>query len=150
MVRVMDANINTLLDRLDGVKHSGAGKWLAKCPAHDDRQASFGIKLTEDGRILLNCFAGCDKESILGSIGLTFSDLFPPRPKDLDYSRPGPKPPKFSAYELLKIAVFESTLITLAIRQLMTTGMISSNDLNRVNVALATLDEMSAEVNYGR
>jgi hypothetical protein len=146
----MNATINTLLDRLDGVKQTGAGKWLAKCPAHDDRHASFGIKLLDDGRILLNCFSGCDKESILGAIGLTFSDLFPPKPKDFNYSRSAPKPPKFSAYEMLKIAVFESTLITLAIRQLTTTGKISPDDLARVNTAIATLDEIGAEVNYGR
>jgi hypothetical protein len=143
-------NIETLLTRLDGVKQTGNNKWLAKCPAHDDRNASFGIKQIDDGRILLNCFAGCDKELILGAIGLTFSDLFPPKPKDFDYSKPKSKPPKFSAYELVKIAVFESTVISLAITQLMTIGTISPNDLNRVNTALITLDAIRSEVNYGR
>jgi len=76
--------------------------------------------------------------------------LFPPKPKDFDYSSLALRPPKFSAYEMLKIAVFESTLITLAIRQLTTTGKISPNDLNRVNTAIATLDEIRSEVNYGR
>jgi hypothetical protein len=146
----MDATINALLDRLDGVKQTGAGKWLAKCPAHDDRHASFGIKLLDDGRILLNCFSGCDKESILGAIGLTFSDLFPPKPERFDYARSKSRPPKFSAHEIVKLAAFESTLIVLAIGQLMTTGKISPADLVRVNTAIDTLNEIEKEVNYGR
>ena len=146
----MGAHINTLLNKLEGVKSTGNGKWLAKCPAHDDRNASFGIKLTDEGNILLNCFAGCDKESILGSIGLTFSDLFPPRPERFDYARPKSRPPKFSAHEIVKLAVFESTLIVLAMRQLMTSGKISPADLRRVNTAIDTLGEIEKEVNYGR
>lgn len=143
-------DINNLLNRLDGVKSTGNGKWLAKCPAHEDRNASFGIKLTDEGSILLNCFAGCDKETILGSLGLTFSDLFPPKPERFDYTRSKPRPPKFSAHEIVKLAVFESTLIVLAIGQLMTTGKISPTDLVRVNTAIDTLSEIEKEVNYGR
>ncbi|MGZ8235348.1 CHC2 zinc finger domain-containing protein [Methylobacter tundripaludum] len=143
-------DINKLLDRLDGVKRTGNNKWMAKCPAHDDKHASFGVKITEDGRILLNCFAGCDKESILVSVGLEFSDLYPPKPESFNYGKPASKPPKFSAHEVVKIAVFESTLIVLAIGQLMTTGKINAKDLDRVNTAITTLDAIRAEVNYGR
>ncbi len=146
----MDAYINTLLNKLEGVKSTGSGKWLARCPAHDDRNASFGIKLTDEGSILLNCFAGCDKELILGSVGLTFSDLFPPRPERFDYARPRSRPPKFSSHEIVKLAVFESSIIALAIRQLITTGKISPADLGRVNTAIDTLDEIEKEVSYGR
>jgi hypothetical protein len=143
-------NVNNLLNRLDGVKQTGQGKWLAKCPAHEDRSASFGIKLLDDGRILLNCFAGCDKESILGSLGLTFSDLFPPKPERFSYIKSKSRPPKFSSHEIVKLAVFESTLIVLAIGQLMTTGKISPADLVRVNTAIDTLNEIEKEVNYVR
>ncbi len=30
----------TLIDRLSGVKRTGPGRWLARCPAHDDSRAS--------------------------------------------------------------------------------------------------------------
>ena len=33
-------SIETLLDRLDGVRESGPGKYLSRCPAHDDRSPS--------------------------------------------------------------------------------------------------------------
>ena len=64
-----------LVDRLSA-KRNGAG-WIAKCPAHDDRQPSLSINEGADGRVLLKCFAGCTTENIVAAIGLTMRDLFP-------------------------------------------------------------------------
>ena len=72
-------SIDALLDRLDGVKETGPGKYLSRCPSHDDRSPSLAIKDGDDGRILLHCFAGCETESVLSAIGLTFSDVMPER-----------------------------------------------------------------------
>ena len=69
-------SIDTLISRLDGVKETGNGKYLACCPAHDDRSPSLAIT-DDEGRVLLHCFAGCDPESVLDAIGLKFSDLYP-------------------------------------------------------------------------
>ncbi|MSQ55589.1 MAG: DNA primase, partial [Betaproteobacteria bacterium] len=30
----------TLLDRLDGVRATGPGRWIAQCPAHPDKRPS--------------------------------------------------------------------------------------------------------------
>ena len=49
---------------------------LARCPAHDDKQASLSISIGEDGRILLKCFAGCDTEHVIKALGLEWNDLF--------------------------------------------------------------------------
>ena len=68
--------IDTLISRLDGVKETGPGKFVARCPAHDDRSPSLAIKEADDGRILLHCFAGCETEDVLTAIGLTFCDLY--------------------------------------------------------------------------
>ncbi len=68
--------IDNILNRLDRVKETGRGKYLACCPAHEDRSPSLSIG-EDDGRVLLHCFAGCDPESVLDAIGLTFSDLYP-------------------------------------------------------------------------
>ena len=35
-------NADTLLSRLDKVKLTGPDKWVARCPAHDDRGPSLG------------------------------------------------------------------------------------------------------------
>ncbi len=66
--------INDLLPLLRNVK-GGSGQYSACCPAHEDGHASLSIS-ENDGKILLNCHAGCSVEEITGALGLTPSDLF--------------------------------------------------------------------------
>lgn len=66
-----------LLSRLSGVRSTGRDRWIAKCPAHDDRSPSMTVRQLPDGRTLMHCFAGCETAAILDALGLTFSDLFP-------------------------------------------------------------------------
>jgi hypothetical protein len=61
---------------LTGARKSGAGM-MAKCAAHDDRVDSLSIAEGEDGRTLLNCFAGCTLDEITAAYGKTPADLFP-------------------------------------------------------------------------
>ncbi len=68
-----------LLELLQGVKETAPGRYIARCPAHDDRSPSLSIKDGDDGRVLLHCFAGCGTEDVLSAIGLTFSDVMPER-----------------------------------------------------------------------
>lgn len=67
--------LQNILNQLSKVRRTGDKSWMACCPAHDDRSPSLSIKDTGD-KILLRCFAGCETESVVGSIGLTMSDLF--------------------------------------------------------------------------
>lgn len=60
-------------------KPTGPGKWTAKCPGHDDANASLSITEGKDGRILLKCFAGCEFKVIVSAMGLKQTDFFPPR-----------------------------------------------------------------------
>jgi hypothetical protein len=71
--------IDGLLSRLDGVRQTGHGKYVARCPAHNDRSPSLAIKECDDGKALLHCFAGCDIEDVVSALGLTFADLMPKR-----------------------------------------------------------------------
>jgi hypothetical protein len=58
----------------------GRGEYLAFCPAHDDRNTpNLRVRETEDGRVLLRCFAGCSQESVLSALaekGIGKTDLF--------------------------------------------------------------------------
>jgi replicative DNA helicase len=65
------------LRKLRGYRPTGTRKWEARCPAHNDRKASLSIGMGDDGRILLNCFAGCKLERILKEVGIDVKDLFP-------------------------------------------------------------------------
>lgn len=70
--------IDGLLARLGGVKKTGTGKWVAKCPTRNERTASLSIKQTDDGRILFHDFGGDDTASILSALGLNWVQLMPP------------------------------------------------------------------------
>jgi hypothetical protein len=62
----------------------GAGRWKARCPAHNDRSPSLSIREGDDGRVLVICRAGCSLDSILAALKLARRDLFagpPPTPQ---------------------------------------------------------------------
>ena len=67
-----------LITRLTGVRNTGPDRWVAKCPAHEDRSPSLSIT-DREGRVLLHCFGGCETEAVLGAVGLRFSDIMPER-----------------------------------------------------------------------
>lgn len=70
--------IDDLLSKLQKVKRTGEGRWVACCPAHQDKSPSLSIRLLNDERILLHCFSGCDVASVLRALGLDFADIMPP------------------------------------------------------------------------
>ena len=57
-VRSSLLTLDTVLCRLDGVRRCGRG-WVARCPAHEDREPSLSIAQGTRRRVLLHCFAGC-------------------------------------------------------------------------------------------
>lgn len=71
------ACLEKVLARLDKVKTTGRSKWIACCPAHDDRDPSLSITEANDGKVLLKCWAGCTAAEIVEAIGLGLRDLFP-------------------------------------------------------------------------
>jgi RepB DNA-primase from phage plasmid len=64
-----------VLARLENVRQTGSG-WRATCPAHPDQRPSLSITEGQDGRCLLNCFAGCTADAVVAAIGLTTAALF--------------------------------------------------------------------------
>jgi hypothetical protein len=70
---------DALLSRLERVRKSGNGRWACRCPAHEDKGPSLAVRELDDGRVLLHCFAGCEPQSVLDAVGLTFEDMFPER-----------------------------------------------------------------------
>jgi putative DNA primase/helicase len=41
------------------------GGWMARCPAHADREPSLSIRHAQDGKILVRCHAGCDQAQLI-------------------------------------------------------------------------------------
>lgn len=76
----MTAALRAALEALPRA-HRVGDEWTACCPNHDDRSPSLGWRYTHE-RILLNCRAGCPKQSIVDTMGFTLADLFDGRPTD--------------------------------------------------------------------
>lgn len=69
--------IDEIRPLLHGLKQVGKGQYKACCPAHDDKNPSLSISETENGHVLLNCFAGCSQEAIANSLGVSAGKLKP-------------------------------------------------------------------------
>ena len=98
--------LDLLLPHLEGVHRTGHGRYVARCPAHEDRHPSLAVRETEDGALLLHCFAGCDVGSVVSAVGLDMAALYPK--KDVSSRKPERRP--FSADDLLILAAWESLL----------------------------------------
>lgn len=96
-----------LISKLDKVKRTGPGRWIACCPAHEDRHPSLNIKETDDGKVLVHCFAGCSFFEIVSAVGIDATDLFPPRQ---DYGKPDRRP--FPAVDVLRAIGFEALVVS--------------------------------------
>jgi putative DNA primase/helicase len=44
------------------------GKWIARCPGHDDRKPSLSICEADDGKVLIKCFAGCEQAQVIAAL----------------------------------------------------------------------------------
>ena len=44
------------------------GRWMARCPAHDDRTPSLSIREAADGNVLVRCHAGCEQERVIEAL----------------------------------------------------------------------------------
>jgi len=125
-----------LLSRLDSARQVGAGRWLARCPAHDDKRASLSIRELEDGRVLVHCFAECAVKDVLSAVQLGFDDLFPVRPLSRS-SAPLRQP--FPAADVLQAVAFEATVVYLTAQALERGRTLSDADRQRLHTAVARL-----------
>lgn len=120
-----------LLDRLTKVKSIGASRWKACCPAHKDRSPSLAIRETDDGTVLLHCFAGCSVDEIVGAVGLTLEDLFP------KHVSAGGQPQRrpWSAADLLHFVDREALIVVILASERLARGQLRAEDLGRLQLA---------------
>lgn len=62
--------LRDVLSRLQKVKGPRNGRWMACCPAHNDRSPSLAVTVASTGYVRLKCFShGCAPESIWAAMG---------------------------------------------------------------------------------
>ena len=125
-----------LLDRLAHVKQTAPGRWLARCPAHEDRSPSLSIRELEDGRVLLHDFGGCGTEAVLDSLGLEMQALFPER---LPQTRAGvgysPSHSRIPARDLLEALSLETGVVLVITQEILAQRRVSESDWQRLATA---------------
>ena len=82
------ANFLHLLETRDFAPRKAGNGWQARCPGHEDHNASLSVSTGTDERILLKCHAGCPAESVVAALGLSLADLYPSRIRPGDGTKP--------------------------------------------------------------
>lgn len=73
--------LENFLSLLEGVKKCSGNTYTALCPAHADNKPSLSVSTGSDGRILVNCHAGCSPQEVVNALGLEMKDLYPEKEK---------------------------------------------------------------------
>ncbi|MDW8259727.1 MAG: DNA primase [Gammaproteobacteria bacterium] len=135
-----------LLARLERVRQTGPGRWIARCPAHADTRPSLSVGELPDGRTLLFCFAGCSAEEVVNCVGMTLADLMPPRA--LGDALPRERRP-WPAVDVLALVAAEARLVAVAACNVARGIELSSEDRRRLLLAAERLLD-AAELVGGR
>lgn len=114
------------LERLEAVRSVGPGKWIARCPAHDDRHPSLSIKEIDDGTLLLKCWAGCSAAEVVAAAGLTLRDLFPHHAPDVGHRRPSRQ--VWTALDALRCLAREALVVLIAAEDLAAGKVLDPDD----------------------
>lgn len=128
-----------LLSRLEKSKRTGNGTWLACCPAHDDKNPSMSVRELEDGRVLVHCFAGCGVEEIVGAVGMSLEDLFPPRCVAGAFAAPARRP--YPAADVLEALAHECDVLSIIAFDIGAGKAISEEDRKRALLAAERIKE---------
>jgi hypothetical protein len=137
---------NALLARLDRVRQTGPSRWLARCPAHEDRSPSLSIRELSDGRILLHDFGGCGTDEVLRACDLTMADLFPERLREpVGGFR---RPPRIPAFDILVALAHEATVAALILEDIIERrGAVRLGEVERICLVA---NRLGAGAAYGR
>jgi hypothetical protein len=140
-----EANEATLLDRLDGVQKQGNG-WRARCPSCGGSSRKVSI-VNSAGKVLVHCFAGCKAEDVIGAVGLTWAELFPPRhwPDSPEERRQQRRAVRESAWAAaLATLATEATIAKIAAAQLLRDEPLEWEDYCRLVKASELIDRAAA------
>ena len=64
---INNTSLSSIASGLNKVRWRGDYKFLACCPAHDDRNPSLSVS-DKSGKILVKCWAGCTQEEVIGAL----------------------------------------------------------------------------------
>jgi hypothetical protein len=132
---------NAILSRLEKIRETGSNRWLARCPAHEDKSPSLSIRELPDGRTLLHCFAGCAAEDILAAVGLSWKELHPETHTGTRSGAPS-WTRRFNPLDLLQIVSEEVTIVALVASDMLAERTISEENWKRLATAAGRINRV--------
>lgn len=81
----MKATLADIIARFDDVEHTDDGV-LVHCPAHNDSRQSLRLTVSDKGKVLVRCRAGCPTPKVVEALGLTMRDLATMEPGDVAFT----------------------------------------------------------------
>lgn len=142
--QVRETPVERLLDRLEKVKATGHGRWMACCSAHADRNRSLSVRETDDGTVLVKCFAGCGAAEVVEAAGLEMRDLFP---TDLAPSRTPLRPgQRWIPRDALQAVARECLLVVIVAEDVYRGRTPTETDMNRLAQAAGRIRAAAWEV----
>jgi hypothetical protein len=138
-----EVSTDAVLCRVTEIRSTGAARWLARCPAHDDRDPSLSIRELPDGRVLLYCFAGCATADVLDALALDWADLDAPHDRRSSaVTRPRPWKGRYPPAALLEIVSEEVTVVAIVAADLLAHRSTSAEDWQRLALAVARIQRV--------
>ena len=131
----------TLLDRLEGVRATGPGRWVARCPGHQDKAPSLSVREIDD-RTLIHCFAGCAAADVLAAVGLCLSSLFENRQP---FEAPS-KPTRVPLRDLVPLLRHEAHVVAFVGADMLLSRAIDQDSWDRLAEALRRIEGVSHEL----
>jgi hypothetical protein len=135
-----------LLSRLQHVRRTGQGRWVASSPTREDRHPSLAIRELDDGRVLVHDFGGDDVASIMSAIGLDVADLFPATSGTVGKTVKRP----FSASDVLALVAFEASVAMIVCSDVLHRQAVSEADFRRLSTAARRLGDAAEVCNARR
>lgn len=136
--------VELVLSRLQDYRDRGNGKYIAKCPAHDDRSPSLSITEGRNGNAVMLCFAECSIDEICAALGLEVSDLFP---HTKSHHAP-PQKVRMALTDAFHCLQYESTIVAIAADILANGRALNEEEHNRLRLAVNKLNAVNEAV-YG-
>lgn len=98
------------------------------------------MRETDDGSVLLHCFAGCDVADVMESMGLSLADLFADRPPERGPNRKGQR--GLNAAEKVVILERASWLVLVAAEHVAGGVALSEEDRDALYAAVGRIQRV--------
>ena len=139
--------VDNLLSRLVNTKHSGNGRWRARCPVHQTESSkgrTLSVRETETGSVLIHCHAVCPADAVLMQLGLSFSYIMPPE-KYTNYSKYLSKPTGKSRVYIKDETSVNIYILDIAVGLMKKGSQLTEEELDYCSAAVQRLKELHHE-----